>query len=100
MAKKYSSLQLIIDYQGLNEVTIKNKYPLPLMDDLFDKVGKARYFSKIYLTFRYNQIQVYKNDIPKTAFQTKFGSYECEVLNFSMTNTPATFSIFIKSPTI
>ena len=95
MAKKDGSLQLVTDYRAINKVTVKNKYPLPLMDELFDSLGGAKYFSKVDLTSGYHQIQVKPEDIPKTAFQTKKGSFECVVLNFGMTNAPSTFLTYM-----
>ena len=95
VAKKDGSLRLVTDYRALNEVTIKNRYPLPLIDDLFDALGGAAVFSKIDLTAGYNQIRIKEEDIPKTAFRTKYGSYECVVLNFGMTNAPSTFVTFM-----
>ena len=95
VAKKDGSLRLVTDYRALNEVTIKNRYPLPLIDELFDSLGGSQYFSKIDLTAGYNQIRVKEEDIPKTAFRTKYGSFECVVLNFGMTNAPSTFVTYM-----
>ena len=83
------------DYQALNKVTIKNWYPLPLIDDLFVALGGSQFFTKIDLTAGYHQIRVKPEDIPKTAFCTKYGSFECVVLNFRMTNAPSTFVTFM-----
>ena len=93
--KKEGGLRLVTDYRALNEVTIKNWYPLPLIEDLFDALGKAKIFTKIDLTAGYHQIRVRPEDIPKTAFCTKYGSFECVVLNFGMTNAPSTFVTFM-----
>ena len=67
------------------------------MDKIFDSLGSAKYFLKIDLTSGYNQIRVNPSDIPKTAFRTKYGSYECVVLNFGMTNAPSTFTTFMNN---
>ena len=85
VAKKDGGLRLVTDYRALNEVTIKNRYPLPLIDNLFDALGGSQYFTKIDLTAGYHQIRVKPEDIPKTAFHTKYGSFKCVVLNFGMT---------------
>ncbi|KAK9938756.1 hypothetical protein M0R45_015477 [Rubus argutus] len=76
--KKDGSLRLCIDYRQLNKVTIKNKYPLPRIDDLFDQLRGAQIFSKIDLRYGYHQLLVKKEDIPKTAFNTRYGQYECK----------------------
>ena len=73
--KKYGSLRMCIDYRQLIKVTIKNKYPLPLINDLFDQLLRASYFSKIDLRSRYHQLRVKNEDIPKTALQTRYGHY-------------------------
>ena len=89
--KKEGTLRLVTDYRALNASTVKNKYPLPLIEDLFARLSGAKFFSKIDLTSGYNQVEVKEKDIPKTAFRTQFGSFECRVMNFGMTNAPATF---------
>jgi hypothetical protein len=82
---------MCVDYRSLNEVTIKNKYPLLRIEDLFDQMKEASVFSKIDLRLGYHQLKIRESDIPKTAFHTQYGLYEYTVISFGLTNTPAYF---------
>ena len=82
---------MCIDYRKINKVTIKNKYLLPRIEDLFNQLKGASIFSKIDLQSRYYQLRVKDVDVPKTAFRTRYGHYEFVVMSFGLTNAPAAF---------
>ncbi|GBG61947.1 hypothetical protein CBR_g26110 [Chara braunii] len=91
--KKGGTLRMCIDYRGLNAITVKNREPLPRIDDLLDRVQGCRYFSKIELKFGYHQIAIRSEDQHKTAFQTRYGLYEFVVMPFGLHNAPGTFQL-------
>ncbi|GJU05633.1 putative reverse transcriptase domain-containing protein [Tanacetum coccineum] len=91
LKKKDGSLRMCIDYRELNKLTVKNRYPLLRIDDLFDQLQESRYFSKIDLRLGDHQLRVHKDDIPKTAFRMRYGHFEFTVMPFGLTNAPAVF---------
>jgi predicted aspartyl protease len=104
--KKDGSLRMCVDYRPLNAVTIKNKYPLPRIDVLFDQLASAKVFSKIDLRSSYHQIKIWASDVPKTAFSTRYGLYESSdvpktvmglVMSFGLTNAPTYFMYLMNS---
>jgi len=95
--KKYQTLRLCVDYRPLNEVTIRNKYPLPRIDLLFDQLAGAKVFSKIDLRSGYHQMKIKPEDVPKTAFTTRYGLYEYLVMSSRLTNAPAHFMYLMNS---
>ena len=93
--KKDGSLRLYVDYRGLNKITVKNRYPLPLMGEILDRVNGATVFSKIDLKDAYYRIRIRPGDEWKTAFRTRYGHYEYLVMPFGLTNAPAAFQAYI-----
>lgn len=95
--KKDGSLRLCVDYRGLNRITKKDRYPLPLIADLLDAPGRARIYTKLDLRHAYHLLRISPGDEPKTAFRTRYGSYEFRVVPEGLTNAPAAFQRFLNS---
>ena len=93
--KPDGSLRLCVDYRGLNAITIKNKYPLPLLSEMLDRFAHARRYTKIDIRNAYHRIRVKKGDEWKTAFRTRYGQYEYQVMPFGLVNAPATFQSYV-----
>jgi hypothetical protein len=91
MEKKDGSKRLCVDYHALNQVTIKNKYPLSRIDVLIEQLRGAKVFSKIYLNYGYHKLRIREENILKTTFSTRYMSYEYVVMSFGLTNAPAAF---------
>ena len=91
MKRKDGTLRLCIDFRQLNKVTVKNKHPMPRIDDLFDQLKDSKVFSKIDLRSGYHQLRIKDEDISKTAFRTRYGHYEFTVVSFGLSNAPAVF---------
>ena len=89
--KKDGTLRLCVDYRQLNKMTVKNKYPLPRIDDLFNQLKGADVFSKIDLRFGYHQLRIKDADVHKTAFRMRYGHYEFLVMSFGLKNAPVAF---------
>ena len=89
--QKYGSLRLCIDYRQLSRVTIRNQYPLPMIDELFDQLQGSRVYSKIDLRLGYHQLRVKEGDVPNIAFRTHYNHYEFLVMPFGLTKAPTTF---------
>ncbi|GKB63659.1 putative reverse transcriptase domain-containing protein [Tanacetum coccineum] len=89
--KKDGSFRMCIDYKELNKLTVKNRYPLLRIDDLFDQLQGSQFFSKIDLRSGYHQLRVHEDDIPKTAFRTRYGHFKFTIMPFGLTNAPTVF---------
>lgn len=89
--KPGGGLRFCVDYRGLNELTIKNRYPLPLIPETLDRLATAKWYTKLDLTHAYNLVRIAEGDEWKTAFRTRLGHYQYKVMHFGLTNAPATF---------
>jgi hypothetical protein len=93
--KKNGSLRLCVDYRALNYASVNNRYPLPLICVILERVGKAKIFTKLDLRGAYNLIRIKEGDEFKTAFRTRYGQFEYRVMPFGLTNAPATFQAYM-----
>jgi len=90
-------LRMVIDYRAINKVTVANKWPIPRVDDLLDRLHGSSIYSSVDLAGAYHQVRITPEDVPKTAFRTPFGHYQFKVLPFGLTNSPATFQRLMSS---
>jgi hypothetical protein len=95
--KKGGGLRLCVDYRALNRITIKNRYPLPLIGKALDRLSEAKVFTKLDIHAAYNAIRIREGDEWKTAFRTRYGHYEYRVMPFGLSNAPATFQAYINT---
>ena len=93
--KSDGSLRLCVDYRGLNNLTIKNRYPLPLIGESLNRLGRAKQFTQLDLTSAYHRMRIRKGDEWNTAFKTRYGHFEYQVMPFGLTNAPASFQEYI-----